>query len=127
MMSDAEKAAYKNLLVGFVPNENQDADVELTVAERIMENKRRQIERTRRYENFNFVLVSVAEVERLWFTTKKILSGNRKCTTPILFETLVFLKVNKKYWDLPLVAEAMKVTRSVKVQQKLDEDAGQEL
>lgn len=51
----------------------------------------------------------------------------RKSMTPIIFEALVFLKVNTKYWDLKLVYEAMKVTRSVRVQQKLDEDAEHEM
>lgn len=56
--------------------------------------------------NFSFILGSVAEVERLWSIAGNILSNNRKKMSPLFFESLLFLKVNRNYWDLALVLEA---------------------
>ncbi len=45
-----------------------------------------------------FILGSAAEVERLWSVAKNVLKDNRKSMTPLLFEALLFLKVNNSYW-----------------------------
>ncbi len=56
---------------------------------------------------------------------KNILKNNRKSMTPLLFEVLLFLKVNNSYWGLELVCEAMKTARSAKVKARIEEDAKQ--
>ncbi len=53
-----------------------------------------------------FILGSVAEVERLWSIAKYVLTVNRRLMTPQLFEALVVLKVNERYWDAQLVSKA---------------------
>lgn len=45
--------------------------------------------------------------------------------SPNLFESLLFLKVNSKYWDVNLVAEAMKMASSEKVTNAMDENGGE--
>ncbi len=45
--------------------------------------------------------------------------------TPLLFEAVLFLKVNNSYWGLELVCEAMKTARSAKVKARIEEDAEQ--
>ena len=37
--------------------------------------------------------------ERLFSLAKNILTDTRKCTAPVLFEALLFLKVNQNLWD----------------------------
>lgn len=34
--------------------------------------------------------------------------------SPLLFESPLFLKLNHKYWDVDLVSEGMKISRSKK-------------
>jgi len=58
------------------------------------------------YINCDFILGSAAEVERLWSTCKYILCENRRRLTPQLFEALVFLKVNGRFWDAKMVSQA---------------------
>ena len=50
---------------------------------------------------------SVAQVERLWSYAKALLPDYKKHCSPILTEALLFLKVNRSYWDLDLVCDAM--------------------
>lgn len=57
--------------------------------------------------NADFVLGSVAKVERLRSQARHLLTDNRKKCSPILVEAILFLKVNARYWDVALVAEAM--------------------
>ncbi len=78
-----------------------------------------------KYVNCDFILGSAAEVERLWSVAKNILKDNRKSMTPLLFEALLFLKVNNSYWGLELVCEAVKTARSAKVKARIQEDAEQ--
>lgn len=84
--------------------------------------KRRQLNETHKYLNFDFILGSASEVERLWSVANNILTDNRKSMTPILFENLLLLKINKGYWDLENMCEAMKKARSDKVHARLQED-----
>lgn len=58
------------------------------------------------YMNADFILGSVAEVERLWSICKFILSDTRNRLEPQIFEALVYLKVNKHIWDIHLVEDA---------------------
>ena len=58
------------------------------------------------YLNVDYICGSAAEVERLWSICKYIITTNRSSLTPILLEALVFLRVNRSFWDLRLVQEA---------------------
>ncbi len=47
----------------------------------------------------NFILGSVAEVERVFSFAKYVLSDSRRCMTPpTFFEALMFLKINSRFW-----------------------------
>jgi len=96
-----------------------------TMAEKVAAKKKRKLEATTKYMNCSFILGSVAEVERLWSIAKNILRDNRKSMTPIVFESLLFLKVNSKYWNQALVSEAMRACRSTKVEKQIQEDKQQ--
>ena len=58
------------------------------------------------YKNVDFICGSAVEVERLWSLTKNVLTNSRSRLTPVLFETLLFLKVNEGYWDIHSVQHA---------------------
>ncbi len=51
------------------------------------------------YMDSAIIIVSVAEVERLWRIDKYVATVNRWLATPMIFEALVFLKVNERYYD----------------------------
>eukprot|EP00171_Calliarthron_tuberculosum_P000083 IDg83t1 len=80
------------------------------MAEKLASGKHRCIEAPSKFRNCRFILGSAVEVERLWSVCKYILTDHRKSTTPRLFESLIFLKVNATFWDQGLVSEAMKAT-----------------
>ncbi len=46
-------------------------------------------------------------MERVFSFAKYVLSDNRRCMTPQLFEALMFLKINSRFWDAALVEEAI--------------------
>ena len=74
---------------------------------------------TGNYKNVDFVLGSAAEVERLWSVARYVITDLRSRLSPVMFEALLFLKVNKDYWDKYLVAEAIKLVTSAKYEEKL--------
>jgi len=62
---------------------------------------------TSQYINCDFILGSVAEVERLWSTAKHILTEERRgMMHPIIFEALLFLKENHRLWGLEEIVDA---------------------
>ena len=78
------------------------------------------------YKNVDFICGSAAEVERLWSICKYILSNVRSRLTPNLFEALIFLKLNRDYWDASSVQVAydlaLKGEQSSKVHSMVNED-----
>lgn len=56
----------------------------------------------------SFIIGSVVEVERLWNVAKLILSESRQSTTPEIFESLVFLKLNDRFCDVELDIDSHK-------------------
>ncbi len=65
------------------------------------------MKKTSNYIDCNFILGSVAEVERVFSFAKYVLSDNRRCMTPQPFQALMFLKINSRFWDAALVEEAI--------------------
>lgn len=59
------------------------------------------------YVDCSFILGSVAVVERLWSLSGHILTPERSRMLPINLEALLFLKENKRYWDVHLVQKAL--------------------
>ena len=50
---------------------------------------------------------SAAEVERLWSLAENIMTDNRMSTSPLMLESILFLKVNRRFWDALSVSRAM--------------------
>ena len=66
-------------------------------------------------------------MERLWSTCKSLLGLNRKFITPIVFEAIIFLKMNAEYWSLSTVSEAMRMTRSYLLSERINADSEHDL
>jgi hypothetical protein len=64
------------------------------------------------YANANFVLGSCAEIERVWSSAERILQKTRYSLTPIYFESILFLKYNRMYWDMALVSKAIRCVQA---------------
>ena len=73
------------------------------------------------YCNCDFILGSAAEVERLWSHAELIMRDNRRHISPILFEALLFLKVNRRFWGASLVEEAHGAIKEESRRSKLHE------
>ena len=121
-LSVHEKAACQKLLATRNPSRGNTAVKNLTMRQKIASNKAKKSSQEGVYVNCGFILGTVAEVERLWSIGGNVYRDNRMRMSPILFESVLFLKVNKSYWDLGLVSEAMKSTRSESVVKRLAED-----
>jgi hypothetical protein len=67
-----------------------------------------QEQRNSEYINCGFIYGSSAEVvERLWSHAKHILTDECKGNmTPLMFKTLLYLKVNMRFWDVDDVVTA---------------------
>lgn len=60
------------------------------------------------YINCDFILGSAAEVERLWSIAGKVFPKDRANMHPIQVEALLFLRINKRFWDKREVVEAIR-------------------
>ncbi len=67
------------------------------------------------YINVRFIYGSCAEVERLWSIAKHILTDSRKGMMDAeVFETIIFLKLNKRLWTINDFVEADSVRKNKK-------------
>jgi len=62
---------------------------------------------------FKLVSPTSNTCERLFSEAKYILVPHRRGMSPITFESLIYLKKNKKYWGVTTVAKAMKMIEEV--------------
>lgn len=115
LMTQQEKSACKNLELSSsenIPSENEsECDTEHQLSRAIKNKKRKVVGGTKKYINTRFILGSSAEMERVWSIAKYVLPDNRKLMDPIIFESILFLKVNASYWDLGCVQRAMKAAK----------------
>lgn len=72
-----------------------------------LKRKRRTEKRQEKYVNYNCILGTVAEVERLWSIVKYVSSEERRGMTPQLFKELLVLRINSQYWNENFVADAL--------------------
>ena len=54
------------------------------------------------------ILATSCSVDRLFSAARRVLTTLRKRMSPILFEAIFFLKLNRKLWNLKSVASAIK-------------------
>lgn len=99
----------------------------LTMSGILDRRKRRRVEQDNLYMNLNFILGSSAEIERLFSIAGRTLADQRQNMTPMLFEALVFLKVNRGYWDFRTVLSAMRNSNSSQAHDRVAEDSEQQI
>ena len=128
-LGEAEKREVRNLLVsnqefcGIVSeetdDEEEDVEQESRPAVASPQSMKDFLSRplvhekpSQRYINCDFVFGSCAEVERLWSIAGNILTDNRKSMAPQLFEAILFLRVNQRFWNNDTVLEAVHNAKS---------------
>lgn len=121
-LTDAEKEAISCLKIDTNSGEAVElgvgTDELLTMRERHA--KRRKVSAIpKRYMPCNFILGSVAEVERVWSMAKHLLGDKRHAMTPLLLEALLFLRFNERIWDEQLVAQAITHARTERAKERI--------
>ena len=84
----------------------EDDGVEKDFARTLLEwNEKCKESATSKYVDLNWVPPTSNVVERLFSAARQKLTDYRKSMSPYTFECVMFLKVNRKYWDIDLVNE----------------------
>lgn len=95
----------------------------LAVAERIAVGRKRKCSAFGpNYINAGFVLGSIAQVERFWSLCKYVLRPGHDALSPIMSETILYLKINSSYWSPATVSETIALRRSRRVEAEGLED-----
>ena len=92
-MTDEEKEACEKLLVnedGNTSGSDQEGEVEY---EEQLRQRKRQRDNPSGYMNCDFILGSAAEVERLWSIATNVLTDERKKTSPLMLEAVLFYEL----------------------------------
>lgn len=123
-LSFSEKASVSKLITSSTDSEVRTDNDEkfLTYYERLEAKRRRLEEAPTQYMNSKFISATSSSVERCFSAARWILTCLRKRMSPILFEAILFLKLNRELWDLKLVSSAMRI-RPKERYTKLDDDA----
>ena len=110
-LSNEEVIACQHLIVNAVEGTNR-ADTTHTTVENYLEaiKKKPRVEEGD-YGDVSIFLGSCVEVERVWSFAKYILTNTQSSMTPVLFETIIFLKYN---WSHVTVQMVQKVLAEVK-------------
>ena len=94
-----EKVSAKTLL----ENERTPENVgNISFADKVLLKKRQKVYKSQ-YLNFKFILPTSNTVERLFCMAKFVLVDHRKSIESIHLESLLFLKLNRKYCDISTV------------------------
>ena len=118
LLTDEEKSAVEHLRKSNTIESTDSASQSLSFMERLAK-KRRKLSSSVEYVNCDFIHCSVAEVERLWSLCGRVLQDDRRSMTPQLLESLVFLRLNERFWDPVLVSESIRNTRSERAASRL--------
>jgi hypothetical protein len=116
-MTAAETTACLHFLVdgdgGEEEPEQPNSPVNLTFAQRFSEHKKRKHANVGGgwHVNVDFILASAAEVEQPWSIASNVMQTNRRGMSPVLLEALLFLKINRSFWDVHAVLKAMNDVR----------------
>jgi hypothetical protein len=117
-LSDDEEAACEQLLNDNIDNRHDEIQDEEPPAspdiaaklDRIRERPKTSAQESP-YIDCDFIFGSAAQVEQLWSIARYILTTQRSSLTPLLFETLLFLKVNNRFWSQETVVEAIAMAK----------------
>jgi hypothetical protein len=125
LMTDDEKEACSHLRANAGEGEEGAAPATLNLLEKLerrRKNKRSSSCLDNHFENVDYIIGSAAEVERVWSVARYVLTTQRMGLTPLMFEALMFLKMNGRFWDQSLVVEAMGMVRTARTVNALAED-----
>ena len=115
-LSTAEKSAIKSLLIksssGNSSDQEQDGN-NMSYYEQIQQ-KRRKIDQKSKYIDCSFLTATSCSAERLFSMARWFLTSLRHRMSPIMFEAILFLKCNRRHWDLKIVSEALKASPNAK-------------
>ena len=103
--------------------EDMDESYASQVVKRLKVQMREKVQREQ-YCNLDVIPATSVNCERLFSLAKHILTDTRKNTSPLLFEALLFLKVNRNLWDAYSVGKAMGRTREIEVAPANDNTVG---
>lgn len=56
----------------------------------------------------------------MWTIIDNIKEITRKRTTTLLFESIIYLRVNERIWDLYIACEVVIITRNARIDQRLN-------
>ena len=119
-MTPAEKHAVRYLhkaTPATVASRNSDQDVPMSDAL----NNSIKIDTNELYNCADFVPGSFAEVWRTWSTAKHVLSDKRNKRKPLVFEAVLCLNYDERFWGDQLVAEAIQASVSERTKKHLGE------
>lgn len=108
-LNSVERNIISDLCLGPIENNSTDSSSNMSYYERIEAKRRRLSSSSTKYINCKFIPATSCSVERLFSAARWILTCLRKRMSPILFESLLFLKLNRRLWDLKLVSSAIKI------------------
>lgn len=120
-----QQNAVRNLVKPDIPDvvdidsddiNDAEEDVDESYASQVVKRLKLQMRETVQRElycNLDVIPATSVNCERLFSLAKHILTDTRKNTSPLLFEALLFLKVNRKLWDAYSVGKAMGRTRGI--------------
>ena len=61
-------------------------------------------------------------VSRLWSIATNVLTDERKKTSPLLLEAVLFLRANSRLWDVQTVKQALHMSWNERIDRKMQED-----
>ena len=132
-LTNAETEACEPLLKGNVGSIDSEIDQDTTPASPDLDMRLKRIcEKTPNhldspYIDCNFIFGSAAQVEQMWSQAKYILSQQRSRMTPLLFETILYLKINDRFWDMNTVKEAINMAAAEDASERLRKREQEEL
>lgn len=100
----------------------EEEDGVLSFADRALKRQKLQEAATSAFINTCFLLPTTNHVERLFSLTKRIFSEKRRRLQPLTLERLIYLKENRKLWDLKLVAAIVNNETTLNVDSCSDEE-----
>ena len=98
-------------------SDDEEESYAVRVAKRLKQEESATIKRDQ-FMNLDVIPETSVNCERLFSLAKNILTDTRKCTSPVLFEALLFLKVNSNLWDAYSVGKAMGRTRDLEERER---------
>lgn len=119
-LTDVERSAVVHLRMQSISEPEPVTNNGLQNMKERMAKKRNVGHEENEYPNFDFILGSVARVNRLWSIAKYVSTYYRRHITPQLFEAWLFLCEKERYWDAGLVAKSISSARCERVKARMN-------